>query len=34
MIDGVAQPITDRQTELRDRYLRLQHDALPLQYRP
>jgi len=34
MIDGVAQPITSRQTELRDRYLHLQHDALPLAYRP
>jgi len=34
MIDGVAQPITSRQTELRDRYLRLQHDTLPLAYRP
>ena len=33
LIDGVAQPITSRQTELRDRYLRLQHDALPLGYR-
>ena len=32
-IDGVAQPITSRQTNLRDRYLRLQHDALPLGYR-
>ena len=34
LIDGVAQPITDRQTELRDRYRDLRHDALPLQYRP
>ena len=34
MIDGVAQPITSRQTQLRDRYLQLQHDALPLAYRP
>ncbi len=34
LIDGVAQPVTSRQTELRDRYLRLQHDTLPLQYRP
>ena len=34
LIDGVTQPITSRQTELRDRYLRLQHDALPLAYRP
>ncbi len=34
LIDGVVQPITSRQTELRDRYLRLQHDALPLAYRP
>lgn len=34
LIDGVAQPITNRQTELRDRYLHLQHDALPLAYRP
>ncbi len=34
LIDGVAQPLANRQTELRDRYLRLQHDTLPLQYRP
>ena len=34
MIDGVSQPITSRQTQLRDRYLRLQHDTLPLAYRP
>ena len=34
LIDGVQQPLTNRQTDLRDRYLRLQHDALPLQYRP
>lgn len=34
LIDGVAQPITDRQTELRDRYRDLRHDAAPLQYRP
>lgn len=33
LIDGVPQPMTSRQSELRDRYLRLQHDALPLQYR-
>jgi len=32
LIDGVAQPLTTRQTELRDRYVRLQHDTLPLQY--
>ncbi len=32
LIDGVQQPLTTRQTELRDRYLRLPHDALPLQY--
>ena len=34
LIDGVPQPVTDRQTELRDRYRDLRHDALPLQYRP
>lgn len=34
LIDGVAQPITSRQTELRDRYRQLPHPALPLQYRP
>jgi imidazolonepropionase-like amidohydrolase len=34
LIDGVAQPIANRQTDLRDRYRTLQHDALPLQYRP
>ncbi|MGI4878300.1 MAG: amidohydrolase family protein [Janthinobacterium lividum] len=34
LIDGVPQPMTSRQTELRDRYLNLQHDRLPLQYRP
>lgn len=33
-IDGVRQPITSRQTELRDRYLRLGTASLPLQYRP
>jgi len=32
MIDGVVQPLGNRQTELRDRYLRLPHDALPLAY--
>jgi len=32
LIDGVSQPLTTRQTELRDRYLQLPHDALPLQY--
>ena len=32
LIDGVPQPLSTRQTELRDRYLRLPHDALPLQY--
>jgi len=34
LIDGVVQPVASRQTELRDRYLRLQHDTLPLAYRP
>ena len=34
LIDGVAQPVTNRQTDLRDRYRDLRHDALPLQYRP
>ncbi len=34
LIDGVAQPLTNRQTELRDRYRALPHEALPLQYRP
>ena len=34
LIDGVQQPVTSRQTELRDRYRDLHHDALPLQYRP
>ncbi len=34
LIDGVSQPVTSRQTELRDRYRTLQHDALPFQYRP
>lgn len=33
VIDGVAQPMVSRQTELRDRYLRLRHDDAPLQYR-
>ncbi len=33
LIDGVRQPITSRQTELRDRYLGLQNQAAPLQYR-
>lgn len=32
-IDGVPQPVTSRQTELRDRYRSLPHDALPLGYR-
>ncbi len=32
LIDGVVQPLATRQTELRDRYVRLQHDTLPLQY--
>jgi len=34
LIDGVTQPVTSRQTDLRDRYRSLRHDALPLQYRP
>ena len=33
LIDGVRQPLTSRQTELRDRYLGLQTQAAPLQYR-
>jgi imidazolonepropionase-like amidohydrolase len=33
-IDGVAQPMTNRQTQLRDRYLSLQRGNLPLQYKP
>lgn len=33
LIDGVPQSMTSRQTELRDRYLSLSHDAAPLQYR-
>ena len=32
IIDGVAQPMTSRQTELRDRYRDLTRGALPLQY--
>ena len=32
LIDGVAQPMTSRQTELRDRYRDLTRGALPLQY--
>ena len=32
MIDGVVQPLGNRQTELRDRYLQLPHDTLPLAY--
>ena len=32
-IDGVQQPMTSRQTELRDRYLGLRTQAAPLQYR-
>ena len=32
LIDGVSQPVTSRQTELRDRYLQLRHDTLPLAY--
>ncbi len=34
LIDGVAQPVTSRQTELRDRYRDLTRGALPPQYRP
>ncbi len=34
LIDGVAQPMRNRQTELRDRYLSLQRGELPQQYRP
>lgn len=33
LIDGVQQPMTSRQTQLRDRYRDLKPDALPLQYR-
>lgn len=33
-IDGLRQPITSRQTELRDRYMGLKTQAMPLQYRP
>lgn len=33
LIDGVRQPMTSRQTDLRDRYLHLPHADLPLQYR-
>ena len=33
IIDGVRQPMVSRQTELRDRYLGLKTDAMPLQYR-
>ena len=33
IIDGVRQPMTSRQTELRDRYLGLKTEAMPLQYR-
>ena len=33
LIDGVAQPMTSRQTQLRDRYRDLKLDTLPLQYR-
>jgi imidazolonepropionase-like amidohydrolase len=32
LIAGVEQPLTSRQTQLRDRYLHLQHDQLPLAY--
>ena len=32
LIDGVAQPMTSRQTQLRDRYRNLAPGALPLQY--
>jgi imidazolonepropionase-like amidohydrolase len=32
LIDGVAQPMTSRQTMLRDRYRTLTRGALPLQY--
>ncbi|GGE15955.1 amidohydrolase [Polymorphobacter glacialis] len=32
-IDGIAQPMTSRQTELRDRYRDLAPGALPFQYR-
>jgi len=31
-IDGVAQPLTNRQTRLRDRYLNPQEGALPKAY--
>ncbi len=34
LIDGVAQPVTSRQTELRDRYRDLTRGPLPPQYRP
>ena len=34
LIDGIRQPLTSRQTELRDRYLRLGNTAMPPQYRP
>ncbi|MBV8972060.1 MAG: amidohydrolase family protein [Sphingomonadaceae bacterium] len=34
LIDGVPQPLANRQTELRDRYRDLRHDTLPLEYRP
>ena len=33
LIDGVRQPLTSRQTELRDRYLGLRIQDAPLQYR-
>ncbi|QXQ07556.1 amidohydrolase family protein [Sphingosinicellaceae bacterium] len=33
LIDGVRQPLTSRQTELRDRYLGLKVQDAPLQYR-
>ena len=33
LIDGVRQPITSRQTELRDRYMGLRTQDAPLQYR-
>ena len=33
LIDGVAQPLRSRQTELRDRYLGLRTQDAPLQYR-
>ena len=32
IIGGVVQPTVSRQTMLRDRYISLQHDQLPLAY--